>query len=240
MNDHPFLQFINLVNLDQKIQSFENQKIAVEQQIALLRKQEDTYAQGLDDLNKRITQFKKNVDMQELEMGILEQKEKEKKKHLENLSDYKNYQALKAEVDDVQSLQVDQEKRVLDAWNQLENAQLNLAKKSSESTQQLEQLHNQMKELGQKRGALDDECAALVEQRASIETGVPAEWLEKYILMRARITDPVVPIYHKSCGACSQTITSQDVIRAQHGALIQCQKCYRLLYDPQVMEKHAG
>src|SRR5436190_629010 len=99
MNDHPFLQFIELVNFDQKIQSLENQKIAVENEISALKMQEDEYARGINDLDKRVFQLKKQVDEQELEMSVLDQKEKDKKKLFENLADYKDYQALKIEVD---------------------------------------------------------------------------------------------------------------------------------------------
>jgi predicted nucleic acid-binding Zn-ribbon protein len=239
MSDHPFLRFINLVTFDQKLQSLENEKVTVATEIAVLRKQEDEYARNLDDLHKRIHHLKKNVDAQELEMKALDQKEKDKKKYLENLADYKDYQALKLEIESIQRMQVEQEKIVLDAWHQLENAEQNVQKKITENTQQLEALHGRMRELGQKLSALDDECALLIAQRAEKEEHVPAEWLEKYTMMRARVADPVVEIFHQCCGACSQMITAQDMVRARHGALIQCQKCYRLLYAPEIMEKHS-
>lgn len=238
MSGHPFLRFINLVNFDQKLQSLENQKIAVEHEIAALKKQEDEYAHDINDMRNRIFQLKKNVDAQELEMKILDQKEKDKKKHLENLADYKDYQAIKSEMESIQRLQVEQEKSVLDAWNQLENTEHSLQKKTYEQVQQLETLHGRMKELGSKYIDLDNECAQLIAERTAMEENVPAEWLEKYTMMRARVADPVVAIFHKSCAVCSQIVTAQDMSRARHGALVQCQTCYRLLYDPEVMEKH--
>jgi len=238
MSDHPFLRFINLVNFDQKLQSLESEKITVENEIAALRRQEDEFTRVLDDLNKRIHQLRKSVDEQELEMKVLDQREKDKKKHLENLADYKDYQAIKSEMEHIQRMQVEQEKMVLDAWNQLESAQQSLHKKTNEMKQQLQGLHERMKELGEKFSSLDSECAALIAQRTSMEQDIPAEWLEKYTMMRARVTDPVVEIFHQSCGACSQMITLQDMTRARHGALVQCQKCYRLLYAPEIMEKH--
>jgi predicted nucleic acid-binding Zn-ribbon protein len=144
------------------------------------------------------------------------------------------------EVEHIQRLQIDQEKNVLAAWNQLENAQQSLEKKIVEHETQLQTLHQRMKELGEKRANLDDVCAGMIEQRAGLEKGVPAEWLEKYTIMRARVSDPVVPIFHQSCSVCSQMITAQDMTRARHGALVQCQTCYRLVYAPEVMEKHTS
>jgi predicted nucleic acid-binding Zn-ribbon protein len=238
MSDHPFLRFINLVNFDQKLQSLENEKITVEREIVALKKQEEEYAHDINDARNRIFQLKKNVDEQELEMKVLDQKEKDKKKHLEHLADYKDYQAIKSEMESIQRLQVEQETNVLAAWNQLENAELSLQKKTNEQVQLLETIHERMKEMGQKRADLDSTCAELIAQRTTIEENVPAEWLEKYIMMRARVADPVVAIFHQGCGVCSQMITSQDMVRARHGALVQCQTCFRLLYAPEIMEKH--
>ncbi len=83
-----------------------------------------------------------------------------------------------------------------------------------------------------------DEIVNLSAQRVEKEANVPAEWLEKYTMMRARVSDPVVEIFHQSCGACSHLITQQEIIRAKRGALLQCQNCFRLLYAPEIMEKH--
>jgi len=240
MSDHPFLRFINLVSFDQKLQSLENEKIAVEKEISALKMQEEEHARGLEDLRNRVFLLKKRVDEQELEMSSLDQKEKDKKKHLEHLADYKDYQAIKSDVESIQRMQVEQEKIVLDAWNQLENAQHGLQKKTDDNVQFLEELHQRIKQLGEKYAAIDTECALLITQRLSMEADVPAEWLEKYTMMRARVSDPVVEISHQGCGACSQLVTAQDMVRARHGALIQCQTCYRLLYAPEIMEKHTA
>ncbi len=238
MSNHPFSRFIDLVNFDQKFQSLENEKQSIIADIAALKKQEENYAQDLDDMNKRIFQLKKNVDAQELEMKVLDQKEKDKKNRLETLADYKEYQAIKVEIETVQRAQVEHEKVVLDAWHQLENAQLVLRKKTIECSEQLKQLHERVQELETKLTQVNNEIVQLSAQRVEKEVGVPREWLEKYTLMRARVSDPVVEIFHQSCGACAQMITQQEMVRAKHGALLQCQRCFRLLYAPEIMEKH--
>ncbi len=238
MSDHPFLRFIDLVNFDQKIQSFENEKKSISSEIASLKTQEEEYARDLDEINKRVFLFKKKVDEQELEMKSLDHKEKEKKNQFERLSDYKEYQSIKAEIEAIQRIQVDQEQLVLDAWNQLENTQQAVQKKTKEHEVASQQLHEKMQELQAKLAQVTDEIVNLSAQRVEKEANVPAEWLEKYTMMRARVSDPVVEIFHQSCGACSHLITQQEIIRAKRGALLQCQNCFRLLYAPEIMEKH--
>lgn len=239
MSDHPFLRFIDLVNFDQKLQSLENEKKTIALEIAVIKKQEEKYTHDLDEAHKRIFQFKKKVDEQELEMKSLDQKEKEKKMRLEHLADYKEYQAIKAEIETVQRAQVEQEKLVLDAWNQLENAQIDVQKKIKEHEEQMKLLHEKEQELETKSMHLTDEITNMNAERVQKERDVPTEWLEKYTMMRARVADPVVEIFHQSCGACSRIITQQEMVRAKHGALVQCQNCYRLLYAPEIMEKHS-
>ena len=238
MSDHPFLRFIDLVNFDQKLHSLENEKNSNIAEINALKKQEEEQAHHLEDMNKRVFQAKKRVDEQELEMKVLDQKEKDKKKKLENLSDYKEYQAIKAELETIHQAQVAHEKIILDAWHHLEQAEHAAQKKALEHTEYVQQLHEKQAALDQKSLQLDDQIAQLIEQRKEKEAGVPAEWLEKYTIMRARVPDPVVEIYHQSCSSCSQMITQQEMVRARKGALVQCQTCYRLLYAPEIMEKH--
>jgi predicted nucleic acid-binding Zn-ribbon protein len=240
MSDNPFLRFIDLVTFDQKIQSLENDIVALDTQIIDSKKQEDMLAHDLDDIHKRVNQLKKRVDEQELEMKDLDQKEKSKKQLLDRLADYKEYQGIKAEIEAIQRIQVEQEQLVLDAWNQLENAQITEKKKQHETAEQLQQLHEKREQLNSNIAQLRTDFATLIAERTAKEASVPAEWLEKYTMMRARVADPVVEIFHQSCGVCSQMITSQDYVRAKRGALIQCQKCYRLLYAPEIMEKHTS
>ena len=126
MSEHPFLRFINLVSFDQKLHSLENEKMHVDHEMAALRKQESDFLRDIEDMHNHVLQLKKRVDEQELEMHVLDQKEKDKKKHLENLADYKDYQLIKLEIAHVQRLQFDQEKNVMQAWSQLENRLNNL------------------------------------------------------------------------------------------------------------------
>jgi predicted nucleic acid-binding Zn-ribbon protein len=238
MSDHPFLRFIELVSFDQKIQSFEREKKAVDAEIIALSQQIENFVAEHDEAHKRIFQLKKRVDEQELEMKVLDQKEKDKKKRLEHLSDYKEYQAIKAEIEAIQRVQLEQEQAVLDAWSQVENAQQVLQKKTKEHEKGAQEMRQKKETLEQKSAQLNGEISAMVSQRAEQEANVPTEWLEKYTMMRARVADPVVEIFHQSCGVCSRMITTQEMMRAKKGALVQCQQCFRLLYAPEMMEKH--
>src|SRR5436190_11324900 len=182
-------------------------------------------------------QLKKNVDLQELEMKVLDEKEREKKKLFDTLSDYKEYQAVKNEIEAIQRLQVNQEKVVLDAWNQLENVQALLEKRKKESINIVQQLDEELSKVIQEKEMFTGELSDIKNQREAKIIGIPEEWLEKYNVMGQRIHNPVVAIEHQSCSGCYQQLIAQDLIRARHGALLQCKKCFRLLYLSETMEQ---
>lgn len=70
----------------------------------------------------------------------------------------------------------------------------------------------------------------MINERLHKEKGLPEEWLEKYAIMRARINDPVVPVFDGNCSACFYKISVQDMQFLKHRKLIQCKDCFRLLY----------
>jgi predicted nucleic acid-binding Zn-ribbon protein len=230
MKDSPFSRFIQLVSIDKKIQSIVAKKATVEKMIDDFNKQEKDQEKVLEQARQKILQLKKNVDFQELEMKALDSKEEEKKNTLASLSDYRECQALKNEIDGIHRLQVAQEKIILDAWAQLEEAQAVYKKQELECTSLREKSVQDVSLIKNNELTISRELADLKEEREKMLVGIPAEWLEKYELMGKRIDNPVVPIEQQSCGGCYQQLISQDIIRARHGALMQCKKCFRLMY----------
>jgi len=67
--------------------------------------------------------------------------------------------------------------------------------------------------------------------RISHEQGIPAEWLEKYAMMRSKVSDPVVPALDGSCCACFYHLPSRDMIVLSRNTLIECKSCFRFIYQ---------
>ncbi len=237
MNERPFRVFIDLVNFDQEIGGIEAEIIKIEQEMAQLKLKQEANRQELDKTKDNVFELRKLVDAHELEMKSLDQQEKEKKVLLDNPANYKEYQSIKIEIDNIHQLQLAQEKEVLDAWDKLEAAQRVAQEKQKEYDQKTQEFSTAEQELEQKLSSMRQDLEARIEQRPEKEKRVPDEWLEKYSVMRARVPDPVVPIVQNSCSSCFYIVTGQEVIRAKRGALVQCKGCYRLLYAPEAMKK---
>ncbi len=232
MSERPFHVLVDLVHFDQRIHAIEKQIETLDQEIIDLNSQEKTVKNNVVAAKDQVHVLLKEVDTQELEMKVLDQQEREKKHLLETITNYKEYESVKTEIESIQQSQLQQEQIVLDVWNRLESAQRESEKAEKESHEMFEKIHHEIEENQQKIETLRAELASLTEQRPEKEKLVPEEWREKYSLMRARVSDPVVPILQNSCSACFSIVTDQDVICSKRGALIQCKGCYRLLYMP--------
>jgi predicted nucleic acid-binding Zn-ribbon protein len=235
MTDHPFQALLELVRFDQDINHLNDQ---IEEHKASAEKlQDELYeAQNIrEEAKKKARDYKKLVDSQELiikEIGI---SVKEKKRRLDSASNYKEMTALQEEIAALHAQEADAEQQLLDSWNKLENAQ-----KESESADRAYEGKQAEIEASITRhrdaiAKIQQEVEEKKNERAPLESKVPDEWREKYSIMRARVSNPIVPVVNDTCSACFYSITSQEVVRLRHKAILQCHGCYRLLYLPEAM-----
>ena len=238
MSEHPFRRLIELISFDQNIRT--QQEIINDTMSAIEQINQDIaqHDQTLDDAKRVVIKARKIVDEMELDLKELDQQEKDKKKRLDNISNYKEYQSLQTEIAYLQTTQVEQEPALIDAWNKLETTQRQLATIQKEYDEKAAQLQKSLDEKKQKMIAVQAELDAQTKERGQKETGIPDEWLEKYNIMRARVLDPVVAIEGDACGSCFQIIPTQDVLTLNRGALLQCKGCYRFLYAKEAMERN--
>ena len=240
MSQSPFEQFISLVEVDQKINALHKSIKALEQENSAHQKNDEANFASLEKIRQKLHDMRKEVDTKELEMKTLDIQESEKKKGLETVANHKEYSSIKAEIDQLKKAQHILEDSLMQVWNQLETAK----KEFETANQQYEQQKSKIQELihnhNLKISELNTETSMLTQERAEKEKTVPAEWLEKYAVMRARVTDPVVPVHNGSCSACFYKISAQDMQALAHRRLVQCKDCFRLLYLPEAQKQGAA
>lgn len=91
-------------------------------------------------------------------------------------------------------------------------------------------VHSSIAQKDEHIARLLNELAERHTMRKPLEKGVPEEWLERYAMMRSRVSDPVVPVKDGLCSACFHQILAQDMILLRRNKLLQCKECYRFLY----------
>ncbi|CAN5192611.1 N/A [soil metagenome] len=230
MTQTPFEQFIALVEVDQKINSLNNLIATHQKTIADLHKESQTHASAHEKVTNHYEQMRKEVDSKELEMKILDQQEAEKKIKLDNVANHREYQSIKAEVDLLRKSQHDLEESLISAWNQLENSKKELDSSASALEQQETQIKQQIAQNETQIKEIIAQRDEQMQQRTLQEPSVPAEWIQKYTIMRAKVSDPVVPVLDGSCSACFYVVSPQDMQDLRRRKLVQCKDCYRLLY----------
>ena len=235
MSEHPFKNFIDLITFDQKIITIESQIAQLHRDIADAHAEIAIALQKHDIAKNNAHDARKIVDEFELEIKELDEQEKSKKRQIDALSNYKEYQSIKNEIDALKAKQHTLETTVLEAWNALESAQ----KEYETAKQTYETKHAELQAVVDEKlktiKELERSAQELFNQRPAREKLVPAEWLEKYAMMRSRVSDPVVPVQKGSCTACFYTVSDQEMLSLRRRALLQCKGCYRLLYSPEAM-----
>ncbi len=234
-NNHPFQTFIALVNFDQQIHDLIIKKNSIAQDIIAIGQQLQHDEEQLVHNKKIILEAKKAVDMIELDMKTLDQKEKRTKKKLEQVLNYKESEALYREIEQLAAKQYLLEESLLQAWHGLE--------KIERSDSEYQKMYRQRKTdslvlLEQKKNAQGVIQAAIEQhehEREQRQVGIPEEWLRKYDMMRLQVDNPVVAVESDSCGACFHELSKQELMKLRHGALLECKICFRFLYDKNVM-----
>lgn len=230
MRSIEFQKFIDLVTFDQSLVKIERdiKKIQEVGQSLLL----DIKRLDEDFLDVKVAkdQARKAVDEKELYMKDLESKELELKHKKDSLSNQKEYQSLQKEFALLNEKRLNHEQDLLSLWNKYD-----LLDKGYESKLQLHEslLGKLNQELAVNQKEISDLTAQLDEvlsQRELKQQPVPQEWLDMYVNMKGRVSNPVVPIVGDACDACFYSVTPRDLQVLRQNKLLQCRDCYRLLY----------
>lgn len=237
MTTFPFDAFIRLVEFDQQMKQLSLQINKEEKLIADMHMQKAVLAQDLAQLKQSVHDMQKAVDAKELEMKVLDERVAGLKQKIENLSNPKEYNSLRKELDAVRAEQNSLEDALVSAWHQLEVAQRALQQKSEAITDTVTKADAEIADKQAEVSALQNSLAAKRIERVERLKVIPAEWLEKYEGMYERVDDPAVPIVDGACSGCFYPVSTQDVARLKRRALLQCTSCYRFLYDPSMLQQ---
>lgn len=237
---NPFNRFIDLINFDQKLHVHD---IAIQQHQQKIEQLEERKAEidtHFSSVRQQLHDAQKLVDEKELEMKDLEAQESDKKAAMDRVSNQKEYQSIKHELELIASKQLALEEVLVDAWNQLETTRKRVSESEKEYQSALqkidEEIAKEKEALGNVRNVLQRES----ELRAEKESLVPEEWLEKYGRMRSQVEDPVVQVVDGSCSSCFHPVTGQDLILLNRNKLLQCKACYRFLYNKNLAQQVEG
>jgi predicted nucleic acid-binding Zn-ribbon protein len=230
MRSIEFQTFIDLVTFDQSLVKIERDiKKSQEVQESLLVDIERLQA-DFADIKIAKFQARKAVDEKELYMKVLDDKESELKNKLASISNQKEYKSLEKETLLVNAERVRHEQELLVLWNKLDALDKTYEFKYTLHEEQAAKFHAQVEAIKNEVAAFQAELEVLTTQRLEKQQNIPQEWLDMYVNMKGRVTNPVVPVINESCDACFYSVTARDLQMLRRNKLLQCRDCYRVLY----------
>lgn len=233
MQGQHFLQsLIDLIEFDRGLIKKSHEIDVLKKTIAKLEQSQTQLVKAHEAVVQKVALAKKVVHDCEREMKELDEREKNKKQLLEQTDTQKTYDALKKEISFLKKEQYDLEKQLVQQWKELEAAQKTFDESLVAFNTKTAEFTSDTQTKKDAVTALEQELVALNVIRTEKEQLVPAEWRAKYNRMRAQTDNPIVRVEFDSCGGCFAQLTSQALLDLKHKKLIQCNSCYRFLYQP--------
>ncbi len=230
MEKSPFSRFVALIQFDQSFGPVEKELEEVLTALDAVQDQMMEVEREYEKERANVQDFRKEVDAQELEMRVLDEKEKVSRERSALASTTKEYQSFKKECDQLKQLQHEHEDVLVQAWSAFEQAQKLFEAKENAYKDQKTTLQEQLDAHENRKQELLGQLTQREEKRQEHVVGLPEEWLEKYNRMRNRVANPVVSVVDGTCGGCSYVLTQSVLMALDLNKMVQCASCYRLMY----------
>ncbi len=237
MENHPLQSLIHLIEFDREIIKKEHVLQNSQNLIDQLKQDEALLINHHQEATQLVQKAKKAVHEYELMMKELDEKEKEKKKLLEETDSQKIYETLKKEINFLKKSQYDHEKKLVQCWKELEAAQKSFEEEETKFFLKKSELSTQQEKEAAQIQELNTELEKLYAERKKKETKVPDEWISKYNMMRTQTDNPIVRVEYGSCGGCFAQLPPQSLLDLKRKKLLQCSSCYRFIYLPDEIEE---
>jgi len=233
MKKQPFERFIDLVTFDQKIKSIEHDIEHINRSIESIDNDIQIQKLRFDQVQDDAYEARKTVDYHELVMREFSEKITQARWRLDHVENQREYAIAKKEIELLKSQEHEYEETLLQVWQQLEHTQVIYDQQKKIIEELVNTAQQKKDELEQQKNLLITQANIYRAERTGQEVDLPEEWIEKYMLMRLRVPNPVVPVAGDSCSGCFLTLTEGDLQRINRNAIIPCGECFRLLYRGQ-------
>ncbi len=239
MDFSPFKHFIDLVSFDQTLIKLLQQRRSIAENLADLYDKKNELLDEEDLLVVHMQEAKKQAESLEREMKEVNHQEKETRDRFHGVTNNKEFQSLKKEVDHYKEQQYNLEQKIIVAWNTLEAIQKKLDILKLQHVQMQATLDEQESILSQQEAQVEEQIAFHEKERRARIEKVPEEWLLLYERMKHSVANPVVVVDAQgNCSACFSPLGRQDLfLLTERNKLLACPSCFRLLYALSMQEE---
>jgi predicted nucleic acid-binding Zn-ribbon protein len=147
-------------------------------------------------------------------------------------------QLMQQEIENAKKTRDDLDLQMLQLWETLENMKRDIDA-SERDLRQIERFYEaHMEDYRQRKAALEGEIAFNEQEREKLAQQIDPEVRQRYQTLRERLGGIAVAVVEqKACSVCHTLLTPYTLKRLEtEEALITCESCGRLLYDPNLVK----
>lgn len=192
--------------------------------------------QAVDTLGQKIQKLKTHLKDEELELGSVSDKlsQNQQRMYSGKVKNPKALQDLELESESLGRRQTVLEDQMLETMTVLETDELQYDEQSAVLTaqeetwqQKLASLENEQRDVALR---LNEYLSERTKQTAKIEGSLLKEYEH---LLKSKKGLAVCPVSYEMCQGCRVTVNNAVIRAIDHGEIVQCPNCQRILYRPQ-------
>lgn len=205
-----------------------------------LRAALDRSRQRMDEIKKNYHETHARATEQELRLQEFDERIRRAEADLYSgrITNPRELQLMQFEIEEAKRAREEMDVEMLRVWEQMETMKQDIDS-TERDLQKLERLYEaHMADYRQRKAALETEIEFHMKERAEMVAQIELEPLERYEKLRERLGGTAVAVVEqKACSVCHTLLTPYILKRLQNeDALIACESCGRLLYDPMLAE----
>ncbi len=205
-----------------------------------LRAALDRSRQRMDEIKKNYHETHARATEQELRLQEFDERIRRAEADLYSgrITNPRELQLMQFEIEEAKRAREEMDVEMLRVWEQMETMKQDIDS-TERDLQKLERLYEaHMADYRQRKAALETEIEFHMKERAELLAQIELEPLERYEKLRERLGGTAVAVVEqKACSVCHTLLTPYILKRLQNeDALIACESCGRLLYDPMLAE----
>ncbi|MFN7015782.1 MAG: zinc ribbon domain-containing protein [Fimbriimonadales bacterium] len=201
-----------------------------------LRAKIERSRQRLEEVKARYQELHATATDQELRLQAFDERLRQAEADLYSgrITNPRELQLLQREIEQAKQSREEMEIEMLRIWERMETMK-NDIDEAERDLEYAERVYRaQMEEFHQRKAALEAEIEFHLKERAKLTEQIDTEVLARYEQLRQRLGGTAVAVVEqKACSVCHTLLTPYILKRLQNeDALITCESCGRLLYDP--------
>jgi len=205
-----------------------------------IRAKLDQTRQRMEDIKRRYEQSYAAAAEQERRLQEFDARIRQAEADLYSgrITNPRELQLMQQEIENAKQTREELDVQMLRMWEMLETMKQDIDA-SEKDLQQIERFYEaHVEDYRQRKAALESEIAFNEQEREKLAQQIDPDARQRYQTLRERLGGIAVAVVEqKACSVCHTLLTPYTLKRLEtEDALITCESCGRLLYDPKLLE----